>query len=200
MFIYKTYIPEDEADASFSLSETWNLLQDVVDRLPYSASVFCRQMINCMGAWHYIQIISSSPLSAEIVKHVHQIVMHKEKHQDRKDVLVGEYRKSLAFAGYHIFAPVDVIERNMRDAIFRFHKTKRDDSIMAARNLFGKIINMHPFEDGNGRICRLIVVHVLMQMKCSLFPVLLSSFYRSGRRHYIRAVKMFERKPLMFTP
>ena len=151
-----------------------------------------------MGAWHYIQTISSSPLSVEIVKHVHQIMMHKEKHEDRKDVLVGEYRKSVAFAGYHIFAPVDVIERNMRDAIFRLHKTKRDDSIMAA--MFVKIISMHPFEDGNGRICCLIVVHVLMQMKCSLFPVLLSSFYSSGRRHYIRAVKMFERKPLMFTP
>ena len=68
---------------------------------------------------------------------------------------------------------------------------------MAATNLFENIINIHPFEDGNGRICRLILAHVLIQMKCCLFPVILSSFHRRGRRHYIRAVKMFDRKPSM---
>ena len=83
----------------------------------------------------------------------------------------------------------------MEDAIFMFHETKKDDPIMAATNLFGNIINIHPFEDGNGRICRLILAHVLIQMKCCLFPVILSSFHRRGRRHYIRAVKMFDRKP-----
>ena len=65
---------------------------------------------------------------------------------------------------------------------------------MAATNLFGNIINIHPFEDGNVKICRLILAHVLIQMKCCLFPVILSSFHRRGRRHYIRAVKMFHRK------
>ena len=68
---------------------------------------------------------------------------------------------------------------------------------MAATNLFGNIINIDPFEDENGRICRLTLAHVLMQMKCCLFPVILSSFYRRGRRHYIRTVKTFDRKPSM---
>ena len=83
----------------------------------------------------------------------------------------------------------------MDDAIFRFHDTKTDDPIMAATNLFGNTFNIHPFEDGNGRICCLILAHVLIQMKCCLFPVILSSFHRRGRRHYIRAIKMFDRKP-----
>ena len=41
---------------------------------------------------------------------------------------------------------------------------------MTATNLFGNIINIHPFEDGNGRLCHLILAHVLIQMKCCLFP------------------------------
>ena len=109
----------------------------------------------------------------------------------------GEYRKSPAFAGYHIFASVGYIERYMEDAIFKFYETKNDDKIMVATNLFGNIINTHPFEDGNGRICHLILAHVLTQTKCRLFPVILSSFYGRGRRYYIRAVKMFDRKPSM---
>ena len=67
---------------------------------------------------------------------------------------------------------------------------------MAATNLFGNI-NMHPFEDGNGGICCLILSHVLIQMKCRLFPFILSSFRRHGRRHYVREVRMFDRKLLM---
>ena len=92
-----------------------------------------------------------------------------------KDVLAEDYRKSPAFADYHIFAPAGYIERYMEDAVFRFHETRKDDVIMAATNLFGNVINIHPFEDGNGRICHLILAHVLIQMKCCLFLVILSS-------------------------
>ena len=114
-----------------------------------------------------------------------------------KGVLVEEYRTTSLFAGYHTFASAGYIERYMEGAVFRFHETKKDDPIMAATNLFGEIINIHLFEGANGRICCLILAHVLIQMKCCLFPVILSSFHRRGRRHYIRAVKMFDRKPSM---
>ena len=91
---------------------------------------------------------------------------------DEKDVLAGKYRKSLVFAGYHTFATVGYIQRYLEDTIFRFHKTKKVDTIMAATNLFGNVINIHPFEDGNGRICSLILAHILLRMKCCLFSVI----------------------------
>ena len=69
--------------------------------------------------------------------------------EDKKDILAWEYRKSPVFAGYHIFTPASLIERYMEDAIFIFHETKKDDPIMATTNLFGNIINIQPFEDGN---------------------------------------------------
>ena len=103
---------------------------------------------------------SGSPLNIEIIKQSHKIMMHKEKHQDGKDVLVGENKTSPACAGYHIFAPADLIERYMKDAISRFYETRKVDPIMAAANLFRNIINIHLFEDGNGRICCLILAHV----------------------------------------
>ena len=188
--MYGTYLLEGEADAKFSLSDIWNLFQE--DTLPNDASNFCRQMINCMTAWNYLQKTLNLSLNTEIIRPAHGLMM-----EDEKDVLVGEYRKSPALAGYHIFAPATFchIERYMKGTIFRFYETKKDDPIMAATNLFGNIINIHPFEDGNGRMCRLILANVLIQMKCCLFPVILSSFHRRDRRHYIRAVKMFDRKP-----
>ena len=190
MFVYGTYVLEGEADAKFSLGDIWNLFQG--DTLPNNASNFCRQMINCMKAWNYLQKTSDLPLNTDIIKQIHKIMM-----EDEKDVLAGEYRKLPVFAGYHTFAPAGYIERYMEDAVFRFHETKKDDLIMAATNLFGNNININPFEDGNGRICYLILVHVLIQIKCCVSPVILSSFHRRGRRHDIRAVKMFDRKPSM---
>ena len=143
-----------------------------------------------MKACNYLQKTLDLPLNTEIIRQAHGLMMEEEK-----DVLEGEYRKSPGFAGYHIFESAGYIERYMEDAVFRFHETKKDDLIMAATNFFGNIISIHPFEDGNGRICCLILAHVLIQMKCCLFPVILSSFRRRGRRHYIRTVRMFDRKP-----
>ena len=190
MFVYETYVLEGEVDAKFSLGDIWNLFQG--DTLPNNASNFCRQMKNCMKLWNHLQKTLDIPLNTEIIRQAHGLIM-----KDQKDVLAGKYRKSPAFVGYHIFAPAGYIERYMEDAVFRFHKTKKDDPIIAATNLYGNIINIDPFEDGNGRICRLILAHVLIQMKCCLFPVVLSSFYRSGRRHYIQAVERYNENPSM---
>ena len=173
MFIHGTYALEGEADSKFSLSNTWNLFQE--DDLP--SNNFYRQMINYYKAWNNKQKTLDLLLNIEIIKQTHKIML------DGEDILMGEYGKSPVFASYHIFAPAGHIKRYMEDAIFRFPKIKKDDPIMTATNMFGNITNIHPFEDGNGRICRLILAQVLLQMKCCLFPVILNSFHRCGRRH-----------------
>ena len=89
---------------------------------------------------------SGSPLNIETIKQTHGIMM---EHRDGKDVLVGVYRNSSAFAAYHIFAPAGLIERYLEGTIFRFREIQKDDPTMAATNLFGNIVNIHPFEDGN---------------------------------------------------
>ena len=77
MFIYGTYALEGEADSKVSLSVMWNLFQEPNNN-------FCRQMINCMRAWNYLQKTSDLPLSIETIKQTHKIMM------DGKDVLAGE--------------------------------------------------------------------------------------------------------------
>ena len=149
MFVYGTYGLEGESDAIFFWCDICNLFQK--DILANDATNFSRQMINCMRAWNYLQKTSDLPLNTKIIKQAHGLMM-----EDEKDVLAGEYRRSPVFAGYHLFIPASHIERCMEDAFFRFYETKKDDPIMPATNLFGNIINIHTFEHGNGRICRLI--------------------------------------------
>ena len=103
MFVYGTYVLEGEADANFFLGDIWNLIQG--DTLPNNASNFCRQMINCIKAWDYRQKTLDLPLNTEIIRQAHGLMM-----EDEKGFLVGEYRKSPAFAGYRIFAPASLLK------------------------------------------------------------------------------------------
>ena len=131
MFIYGTYILEEGADAKFSLSEIWNLLQ--ADSLPNNISNLFRQLINYEG----------------MDKHTKNIRFYREHLDYQANTQDNDaqgkasrwkrclrYRNSLAFAGHHNFALADLIGRYMEDAIFRFHETKKDDPIMATTNLF----------------------------------------------------------------
>ena len=69
-----------------------------------------------MKAWNYLPKTLDLLLNTEIIKQTHRIMV-----EDEKDALVGEYRKSPIFAGYHIFAPASHFERYMEYAIVRFH-------------------------------------------------------------------------------
>ena len=53
MLVYEMYVLEGEEDVKLSLGDIWNLFQE--DPLPNNINKFCRQMINCMRAWNYIQ-------------------------------------------------------------------------------------------------------------------------------------------------
>ena len=122
--------------------------------------------------------------------------------EDEKGVLMGEYRKSPVFLRYRIFLPADIIERLVDNALYRYYHPNDPtiDPILATANLFVDLINIHPFEDGNRRLCRMILSHVLINGCCDPFPVLMSSFNKKSWRHYIQAVNRYhENAPMLET-
>ena len=196
IFAYGTYAGEGEVDPSFSASETWSLMRKLTDEgLDTKTKTFRRQVVNFMRALRHSQRITRQ-LAPDDIKTLHKLMMYGEKHKDGKDVLIGEFRKTRVFAGwYHEFAPASAVGGLVADALNRYYSAESDDPVLNAVKLFIDLINIHPFEDGNGRLCRLVISHVLIESGMSLFPVLLSSFHRRGRRHYIQAVKRFREKP-----
>ena len=83
MFVYGTYVLEGEAHAKFYLGDTWNLFWG--DTLTNNPSNFCRQMINCMKVWNFLEKTLDLPLNTEIIRQAHGLVM-----EDEKDVLAGK--------------------------------------------------------------------------------------------------------------
>ena len=54
--------------------------------------------------------------------------------------------------------------------------------------LFYEVISIHPFLNGNGRLCRLLLTWSLMRDGFP-FPVTFSSGHSRRRKHYIHAIK-----------
>ena len=96
MFLYGTYVLEGEIN--FPPSEIWSLIQDS----EYKNKVIKRRLVNLIRAVKLLQL--EPTLTPEKLKRVHNMIMQQEKHLNGKDVLIGEYRKTLAFAGFKMFA------------------------------------------------------------------------------------------------
>ena len=139
----------------------------------------------CMKAWDYLQKTSGLILNAHILKKAHKIMMG-----DEKGVLVGGYRKSTVFLRCRIFPPVNAITRLVDGTLYHYYHPNDStiDPILEAANILLDLINIHPFEDGNGRLCQMILSHVLMRGGCSLFPVLLRLLNKRSRRNYIQGI------------
>ena len=181
MILYRAYILEGNIDHNVSFSEIWSLMQD--SELNNSNKVMQRRLINCIRALEFLQL--EPDLILENLKRVHKMVMQKEKHRNGKDVLIGECGKTQVFAGFKMFPLASAIEMLTNDVLNRYCSSSNDDPISTALKLFADVINNHPFEDGNERLCQVMLSHILMQRGCSLFPVLLSSFHKRGKEHYI---------------
>ena len=132
-------------------------------------------------------------------KNIRSSTEHRDHQKGPQDDGKGwGYRRSPVFAGYRIFPPADTIGRLVDDALHRYYHPTSRDSILASADLFIDLINIHPFEDGNGRLCRMILSHVVIQDRCcGPFTGLLSSFNKRGRLHYTQAVNRYHENPSM---
>ena len=70
------------------------------------------------------------------------------------------------------------------------NKANTTDHVEAAYKLFWEFLKIHPFEDGNGRIARLLITYHL-QRSGTPFPVIISSGKSRPRtrKHYYDAIK-----------
>jgi len=58
--------------------------------------------------------------------------------------------------------------------------------------LFYDVITLHPFENGNGRLCRLLFSFGIMKAGVP-FPVPLTTGHTKSRNHYMKAILLARR-------
>ena len=94
-------------------------------------------------------------LSEDMIKHIHYILKHDTEEDSLDWFMVGNYKKRENMVGGMETTPVKDVSKEMKQLLMDYHKKSSItiQDIIEFHVCFEKI---HPFQDGNGRVGRLI--------------------------------------------
>jgi len=134
----------------------------------------------------------SKPVFGEYIQFLHKLLMMGVIHPSKG----GKYRRISVHVGNPdvVFPPPLTVPQLMAEYCAKFSQMhsrigQDNDVILTAAMLSHKFVSIHPFEDGNGRISRLIMNLVLWGQ---LPPVYLKAD-KKGRHRYAYALKRADR-------
>lgn len=111
---------------------------------------------------------------------------HREIFGETKPDIAGKFRKYLVRVGDYVAPDWQDVEDLMKELIIFIEKSKVSPIELAARAHY-KFERIHPFGDGNGRIGRLLMNHILWHAG---YPMLIIEYKK--RTSYYRALKKGE--------
>lgn len=134
-------------------------------------------------------------LSEKLIRSVHRDLMKGLKTEKGEEINAGEYRLGPVSAGHYSFPDHNSIPKSMESLIEDYNKklkTKHDMFELASWLLY-RVVSLHPFEDGNGRLCRLLWCFSLLRDGLP-FPLTLNDGHDKAHDHYVKCIKEDRRK------
>jgi Fic family protein len=142
-------------------------------------------------------------LTEELIKEVHGVMMQDLKNEDGLAVNAGLYRRipvhcGSICSGYNEYPSWECIPDSMSKIVKEYEEKMQDedhDPFALASWLYFKVVSLHPFVDGNGRVSRLLWCYSLMRDSLP-FPAILSSGHKRAQKHLLFCLKR-DSTPLM---
>ncbi|WNV76351.1 Fic/DOC family N-terminal domain-containing protein [Geodermatophilus sp. DSM 44513] len=189
-----------EAQSTSALEGTFAPLEDVLaadaaDEIPLSVEL--AEVLNYVQTAEYgfAEVADGRPLGVAMVEDM-QGRLARGTHADTEQaghirtiqVAIGETTSSsLESARYVPPPPGEELQRSLRDLLdwTNNSRTERRDPVVSAAMAHYQFEALHPFNDGNGRIGRLLVVLQLIQDGALEDPLLsISPWFEQRRRNY----------------
>ena len=127
---------------------------DVRDGIPVDDIL---ETVHHFRAIDYVIDIADDELNEEIIKHLHYILKHDTADSRLSWFAVGDYKKRANVVGGHETArPKDVPER--MKALLDAYNRKNPATLNDVIALHADFEYIHPFQDGNGRVGRLVAL------------------------------------------
>ena len=119
-------------------------------------------------------VVSNSPLSEDLICQTHYYLCNGIPSPDGSNDYAGRYRTESVVADLSTFSPHACVPFEMASLIQDFNadiakanRSKISDAVldpfMLASKYCHKLVNIHPFLDGNGRMCRLLLNAILLK-------------------------------------
>lgn len=115
------------------------------------------ETIHHFRAIDYVIDTAETPLTEEIIKRLHYILKHDTKDARLPWFAVGDYKKRANLVGgRETTKPEDVSER--MKALLEIYNGRKIVTLQDVIELHSNFEHIHPFQDGNGRVGRLIAL------------------------------------------
>ncbi|KAI1361338.1 fido domain-containing protein [Xylaria arbuscula] len=139
------------------------------------------------------------PISEQLIRNVHYILCKGTPIVGGNDTLTpweeyaGRYRKVHVGAGTTMFTPPKFVEKQMKELVddlnAELNKAREEeklDPFAFAAKYSMRFVQIHPFQDGNGRICRILLNVLLCKFAGIVVPI---GETEEDRDEYIRIKK-----------
>lgn len=182
-----------EAVLSSQIEGTQSTLEDVlefeIDAKGQEHPKDIQEVVNYVNAMHYgLEQLTELPLCLRLIRGIHGKLLEGVRGSERTP---GEFRKSQNWIGptgcnlaKASFVPPPVSEMNQAlDNLEKFlHDTTSLPALIHCGLAHAQFETIHPFQDGNGRIGRLLITFLLCQRGILHRPLLYLSHYLKFHR------------------
>lgn len=137
---------------------------------------------NHFRAINYIIDDALKPLNEDIIKHIHLLLKQSTKDSDLKWFKVGDYKLKPNMIGNKLTTPPLEVPQKIK-LLLNEYNAKKDIKIEDIIEFHVNFENIHPFQDGNGRVGRLI-----MLKECLRFNIVPFIIEDSKKAFYYRGL------------
>ncbi|KXZ53071.1 hypothetical protein GPECTOR_8g64 [Gonium pectorale] len=165
-----------------------------------------RELLQHAAAFAFLHkrvVLEKEKLSPDVVLDAHKLLLSGLTGEDGLAVPAGQYRTTRAFAGSYLFPPPEAVEgalKRLLEAYEQRASSPEEDPFALAAWLSYVFVSIHPFDDGNGRMGRLLLNMALLSRGVPFCSALGFSCGQSkAKRHYLQCLKKGRPSELAFT-
>ena len=115
------------------------------------------ETVNHFRAIDYVIDVASEPLCEDIIKKLHRILKQGTKDSTLSWFAVGDYKRRSNFVGGHSTAKPSEVSEKMKNLLTAYNE-QNDADLEKIISFHYEFESIHPFQDGNGRVGRLIAL------------------------------------------
>lgn len=153
-----------------------------------------QEVVNHQRAMEFgLERLKALPLSNRLIREIHMVLMRGVRGEQRRP---GEFRRSQNWIGppgstidhaTFIPPPAPEMERALGDLERYIHEEQDTPILLKCGLVHYQFETIHPFEDGNGRMGRLLITFMLVEQRVLARPLLyLSLFLKRHKEEYYR--------------
>lgn len=189
-----------EATTSSKIEGTQSTVTDV---FAYSVEVDTNSS-DAKEVWNYREAMffaidhfkNKKPISKSFLKQLHQLLLNDVRRNP--DAITGEFRNKSVWIGKEgapieqasYVPPEHFLVNDYIEDLMKYIDNDKEKSLIKASIVHYQFEAIHPFDDGNGRIGRLLIPLLLFAEKKITLPILyISGYFEKNKDAYVSALR-----------